>query len=89
MRPIQVLRTRMECRRQLRKLGYSGDKIDSVIDAVDGDEITATLAEVGGKVGAFGDGTIINAIIEFFKSPEGQALIAALVKMLIAMLAGL
>lgn len=35
------------------------------------------------KFGAIGDGTIINAIIDFFKSPQGQALIQALIELLL------
>jgi hypothetical protein len=38
------------------------------------------------KPGAFGDGSIIQAILEWFKSPQGQAVIAALIKILLAAL---
>lgn len=90
---LHTARVRSRCARALLAAGYTSDEIESVIDIVDSPTIQSVAAqcgpEVSAKVGALGDGTIINAIIEFFKSPEGQALISALVKMLIAMLAGL
>jgi hypothetical protein len=43
-------------------------------------------AEAAGTAGALGDGTIIQAILDFFKSPQGQAVIAALVKLLLTAL---
>jgi hypothetical protein len=45
--------------------------------------------EVEGAVGKLGDGTILQAILDFLKSPQGQQLIDALVKMLLALLTGL
>lgn len=85
-----VIRARIACRRELRNQGYGLHEINSVIGAVDGDEINATAAAIGPEcaaaVGALGDGTILQAIIDFFKSPQGQALLEALVKMLIGLL---
>lgn len=46
-------------------------------------EKVAQTKVTGAKFGAIGDGTIINAIIEWFKSPQGQALIQALIDLLI------
>ena len=90
---LYTARVRARCARAMLAAGYAPDEVDSVIDAVDSPTIKAVAAQCGpdvaAKVGAIGDGTIINAIIEFFKSPEGQALIAALVKMLIGLLMGL
>ena len=73
----------------------------SVDDQTIADGLTATAADQGvtlppelaqstapGAVGAIGDGKIIAAIIAFFQSPAGQALLAALVQALIALLAG-
>ncbi len=37
-------------------------------------------------VGAFGDGHIIAAIVAFLQSPQGQALMAALIKLLLGLL---
>lgn len=86
----KVIQTRIQCRRALRAQGYGLFEINSVIGAIDDAEITATAAAIGPEcvaaVGAIGDGTIIQAIIDFFKSPQGQALLDALVKMLIGLL---
>lgn len=85
-----VIQARIQCRRELRRQGYGFQEINSVIGAVDADEMHATAAsispECAARVGALGDGTIIQAIIDFFKSPQGQELLAALVKMLIGLL---
>ena len=50
-----------------------------------GDAETISGVKVVGT--AIGDGKIIDAIIDFFKSPQGQALIEALIKLILSLLA--
>ena len=82
-------RIRQECRVQLEDLGYSDDHINSVIGQITDTKVHEVASEIPDAVGKLGDGTILQAIIDFLKSPQGQQLIAALVKMLISLLAGL
>ena len=44
-------------------------------------------SETQTPVGKFGDGTILKAIIEWLQSPQGQAFIAALIKILLLLVA--
>lgn len=94
MGPLHLFAVRSEARRLLRDKGYTRSQINSVIDNVDEDSV-AMAAQISKTdlsampVGQLGDGTIIQAIIAFFQSPTGQALIAALVQMLIHLLGGL
>ena len=87
MNRLNVLRVRLQCRAELLNRGYHWADISEVIEAVDEKQIKVCASEIG--ITAIGDGTIIGAIIDFLKSPQGQELIAALVKMLIGLLAGL
>lgn len=48
----------------------------------------ALMAPAASEVGAIFDGHIIQAIIAFFESPAGQAILQALIQALIAMLLG-
>lgn len=80
---------------KLRRQNVSRGDVQSSTDGLGGD-IVDTLAATQATpivyptsvaVGA-PSGTIIAAILAFLQSPEGQALIAALVQMLISMIAG-
>lgn len=87
MGPLFTIATKLRCRAALRAKGYSRSEINSVIDAVDDDSIGVAMAETGNNtVGAIGDGTILAAIIEWLKSPQGQAFIDALLKLLLGLL---
>jgi len=90
---------RLETRRQLRKLGYNFRDIRFMMDACDSDLMDAAVAQSGqadalaaAEANAAASGgtfaTIVAAIIAFLQSPQGQALIAALIKLLIASLSG-
>lgn len=89
--PVFCAAVRAHLRKEFRKQGMG--LIESIRKANDvTDEVIAGLipdAEKvsGQKVGAIGDGKIIDAIIEWFKSPQGQALIAALVQLILGLLA--
>lgn len=89
MGPLFTILARAKCRSALREKGYTFRQINDVISAVDDDAISWAVQETSISPSAIGDGKIIDAILEFFKSPEGQALIAALIKMLIALIGGL
>ena len=65
--------------------------IDAAIpdaETASGTKVPATWSVTKGKGGALGDGTILNAIIAFFQSPQGQALINTLIQLLIHALGG-
>lgn len=89
MGPLVTILARAKCRSALREKGYTFRQINDVIGAVDDDALSWAMQESGVKASAIGDGKIIDAILDFFKSPEGQALLAALIKMLIALIGGL
>jgi hypothetical protein len=87
MGPLFTVIARQRCRAALRAKGYSLRQIQEVIHAVDDDSISWAVAENALSVTAIGDGKIIDAIIDFFKSPQGQALLDALLKLLLGLLA--
>jgi hypothetical protein len=84
---------KVHARRELSNQGYSFRQINEAMQHVDGQAVSAAAMmagpEVEGAVGKLGDGTILQAILDFLKSPQGQQLIDALVKMLLALLTGL
>lgn len=86
MGPLFNTRARIRARLALRDKGYSRAQINFAMDACDDDMISSALAESGADVSAIGDGTIIGAIIEWLKSPQGQAFIDALLKLLLGLL---
>jgi len=93
--PLLTFYAKVHARRELSKEGYSRRQINDVMGQVDGEAIDAAAALAGpetesevGKVSAIGDGTILAAIMAFLQSPQGQALIAALMKMLLGLLGG-
>lgn len=74
--------------RQRAMANYSPDMIP-IAEGMCGTTVPAQfLAEpvADGAVGALGDGTILQAIIDFLKSPAGQALIQALLALLIGLI---
>lgn len=94
--PVACAAVRMHLRKEYRKQGLgivesiskANEATDAVINGLVPDaEKVAGASVAGAKFGAIGDGTLIQAIIEFFKSPQGQALIKALIDMIIHMLA--
>jgi len=91
MGPLQLFVVRNQVRQKLREHGVSRSAINSVIDSVDEDSVavaaeSASVSMSAMPVGKLGDGTILNAIMDFLKSPQGQALIDALMKMLLGLL---
>lgn len=86
MGPLSLFAIRAKTRLELRKAGYNFRQINDVIDSVDDIAVQAAAAQANVSLGAIGDGTLIQAILDFLKSEQGQALIAALVKMLIALI---
>lgn len=87
--PIFYAMARLACRRELRRQGYSFPQISEMMDAADDDVIDAAEAAAGGSmpVAAIGDGKVLDAVLDFLRSEQGQALIAALVKLLLTLLA--
>lgn len=76
---------RIALRRGLAKQGLSRAEIRDKMDLVDDDMIEGATHEVGHSkvVGAIGDGTILQKIVDFFNSDLGKALIALLMKILL------
>ena len=68
--------------RQRALANYSPDLVP-IAEQMCGQTVPAGLVQEG--VGAIGDGTILNAILDFLKSPAGQALIQALISLLVAL----
>ena len=89
--PVACEVVRVHLRREYRKQGMS--PLDSIRAAnrVSDEVINGLVPNAerlsGQKFGAIGDGKIFQAIMDFLKSPAGRALIDALVKLLIDMLA--
>lgn len=81
--PLFNALVRRAARRELEKRGYTDQNIDDMLACATSDVIADAQAKAGVEMGAIGDGTILNAIIEFLKSPAGQALIQALIALLL------
>lgn len=90
--PIFNVAVRMKLREELRKKGKGPLEIARLMKHIDDEVINSVMADAetlsGVKVvgTAIGDGKIIGAIIDFFKSPQGQALLDALIKLLLGLL---
>ena len=94
--PFAMRRARAEAAFELQQRGERARTANHMVASLDDDDIqaaaandpeyVAAMAAVGDKVGAFGDGSIIAAIVAFFKSAQGQAIIAALVKLILGLL---
>ena len=86
MGPLLTVHTKFKMRRALRDKGYSRSEINFAIDAIDDDMVTVAMTEAGVDASAIGDGSIIGAIIDWLKSPQGQAFLDALLKLLLGLL---
>lgn len=85
--PLFYALTRLHARGALRRQGYGFFQINEMMDAAEDDIIDAAAMEVGIPRTGLGDGTIIQAILDFLRSEQGQALISALIKLLLGALA--
>lgn len=81
--PLFRVRTQLGVAAGLREKGYGLLEARRLSQTVDDDLITAAAMQAGVPTGAIGDGTILQAIIDFFKSPLGQSLIQAIIALLI------
>lgn len=90
--PIFNVAVRMKMREKLREKGYGPLQIARALRHIDDEVINSVMADAetlsGVKVvgTAIGDGKIIDAILEWLKSPQGQAFIDALLKLLLGLL---
>lgn len=96
--PLAVVFARQQIRQELRKNGVgflqaiessrnvTGDDLDDTAAAVGAALPAAMLIPDAGTVGAIGDGTILQAIIDFFKSPTGQMILGVIIKAILAAL---
>lgn len=89
----QVFATRIALRETLEAdpRGFSADSIDAAMSHVDRAAVAYACEESGVPMtampmGKIGDGTIIQAILTFLKSPQGQTIITALVNALLHVL---
>lgn len=79
---------KLRVRAGLRAQGKGFSEINSIMDGWD-DELPSIAAgmlpeaESAAAVGALGDGTLIQALIDFLKSPAGQALVQLIIKLLL------
>ncbi len=91
-RPLLTFYAKVRARHELRAKGYSFSEINTAMGQIDDHAIEAAAIMAGpeteGAVHALGDGKILQAILDFLKSPQGQELIKALVSMLIALISG-
>lgn len=85
--PVYYTVVRLATRRELRQQGYRFSEINTAMDGCDDDVIDAAEIVTGVQVGAIGDGKVIQAILDFLKSEQGQQLIAALIQMLLLLIA--
>lgn len=90
--PIFNIAVRMKMREKLKEKGYGPLQIARAMRHVDDEVINSVMADAetlsGVKVvgTAIGDGKIIDAILDWLKSPQGQAFIDALLKLLLGLL---
>jgi len=81
--PILTRVIRFRVAVELRKQGHTFDEAHELAGQLTDDMIHAGVEQTDGAVGAIGDGTILQKIIDFLSSPQGQALIALLIKILL------
>lgn len=88
MGPVREGILKFRAARELRRLGHDADEIEMAFRMVGRDALAAAVADAKASEGvaALGDGTLITAFLEWLKSEQGQAVIAALVKILLAAL---
>ena len=89
-RPAFYALARLQARAALRRQGHGFFRISEIMEAAEDDlidvaaeEAGVTAEQAGAVTVALGDGKIIDAILGFFRSEQGQALIAALIKLLL------
>lgn len=82
-------------RNQVMGMGHNRSVVDDALNDISEDTIDTEMQSMGlaslqspDSSGKFGAGTFIQAIIDFFKSSQGQALIASLIKMILALIGG-
>lgn len=86
---LHVLEAKRQARKALQPVpGLTRAQARRAVALVDSDKLTEAATKAGvalppAVVGAFGDGHILQAIVAWFESPTGQAVIAALVKILL------
>ena len=87
--PLFYRLVKMRTRLALRRRGVSGLDAWAAVEDLDDATIDAVAAAGGPMATAagLGDGKILDAILEFLRSEQGQMLIAALVKLLLGLLA--
>lgn len=80
---------------QLHRKGVSVSDAQAALSQLDGGGIDGVAADAGvtypalpAQSGVAASGQIIAALIAFLNSPQGQALMAALIQMLLALIAG-
>ena len=80
---------RLRCRAELRRQGKGPSEINSIMANWDDDMVPVAVGmlneEQQAAVGALGDGTILEKILEFLKSPAGQALLQILLQLLMGL----
>lgn len=97
--PFFYTLAKLKAKREVKQQVPSYDLRKEAMDACDNATIDLAAAQVehkeaftaalsatvgSGPLTALGDGSIIKAIVAFFESPTGQAIIATLVKLLLA-----
>ncbi len=88
--PFFVQRAKLATRLSLRRSGCTSQQLDDVLSDFNRDTVSAGAVMAGVDVPSFNevgifDGSLIQRIVAFFESPEGRALIAAIVKILLAL----
>ena len=82
-------RTQMAVASALRQKGFGILETRRLAASVDDDTIHLAMSmappSVANAVGALGDGSILQAILDFFASPLGQQLIQLLVSLLLGL----
>lgn len=82
-------RTQMAVAAGLRSRGFGIFEARRLSQTVDNETIQMAVAMapagVSAKVGAIGDGTIIQAIIDFFNSPLGKQLIDLIISLIMGL----
>jgi len=93
IRPRHVFAARMALRDRIEEsnVEYTPESVDRALNRVDRVALQYACEESGTPMNAMpntkiGDGTILNAILEFLRSPQGQAIIDALLKALLHLL---
>lgn len=90
--PYLMRRARVQASQELRKMGERLPVANGMVASLNDSDIEAKAAtdpaylEVVNTMGAIGDGTLLQALIAFFQSAQGQAIITALVELILGLL---